>query len=125
MYIIFNLGISQNFATPNWDELALYWPAIMSIDYVRVYQRTDSYNVGCDPVDFPTADFINRHSEAYNDANMTIWGGTAADGGYGAYWPRNNMLPNACSAELSTSPGSPTEAKSKAPYLAEDEIGNT
>ncbi|UZJ56737.1 hypothetical protein CBS101457_006057 [Exobasidium rhododendri] len=124
MYIIFNLGISQNFATPNWDALAEYWPAIMSIDYVRVYQRADSYNVGCDPPDFPTADFISRHSEAYTDANMTIWGGTPAEGGYGANWPRNRLNPNACAATLLNTPGSPTAPKAKAPYLAESQIGN-
>lgn len=40
----------------------------MMIDYVRVYQRTDSQNVGCDPKDYPTADYIAKHSEAYNSA---------------------------------------------------------
>jgi hypothetical protein len=26
----------------------------MYIDYVRVYQRTDMINIGCDPDDYPT-----------------------------------------------------------------------
>lgn len=40
----------------------------MLIDYIRVYQRTDSQNVGCDPKDYPTADYIAKHSDAYNSA---------------------------------------------------------
>jgi len=31
----------------------------MAVDYVRVYQPKDKRNVGCDPEDFPTADYIN------------------------------------------------------------------
>lgn len=122
MYVIFNLGISQNFATPNWKELARNWPAIMSVDYVRVYQRADAYNVGCDPPDFPTADFISRHLEAYSNPNMTIWGGTAEEGGYGADWPRNRLNPDGCNAQLSNLPGSPTQPKAKAPYLPQSSI---
>lgn len=124
MYIIFNLGVSQNFATPKWEELEPYWPAIMKVDYIRVYQRTNAINVGCDPPDYPTADFIARHSEAYTNTNMTTWGGSTSTGGYGADWPRNKLNPNACNAALSTSPGSPTTPKAKAPILKADQIGN-
>ncbi|KAJ8606859.1 hypothetical protein MRB53_040669 [Persea americana] len=124
MYILFNLGISQNFASPQWALLQQYWPAIMQVDYVRVYQRSDQINVGCDPPDFPTADFINRHYEAYTNPNMTIWGGTADNGGYQANWPRNRLNPNGCSATPSTDPGSPTVTKAKAPYLPSYAIGN-
>jgi len=31
----------------------------MSIDYIRVYQPRDAINIGCDPHDFPTQDYIN------------------------------------------------------------------
>ena len=31
-------------------------PNYMYIDYVRVYQRTDMINIGCDPDDYPTAE---------------------------------------------------------------------
>lgn len=125
MYILFNLGISPNFASPQWVKLEEYWPAVMKIDYVRVYQRSDSINVGCDPPNYPTADFINRHQEAYTNSNLTTWGGTSSTGGYGADWPRNRLNPNACNATLSTSPGSPTSPKAQALYLPSDVIGVT
>ena len=41
------------------------FPSEMLVDYVRVYQRADQINIGCDPADHPTADYINRHYEAY------------------------------------------------------------
>lgn len=46
----------------------MIFPAVMQIDYVRVYQRASSVNVGCDPVDYPTADYINKHPTAYQSA---------------------------------------------------------
>lgn len=122
MYILFNLGISQNFGTPVWNKL--HWPNTMSIDWVRVYQKADEINVGCDPDDFPTADYITKHSEAYNNPNLTLWGNTAEEGGYGAYWPRNRLNPNGCDAELSIYPGSPTEPKAKAPARASSVASN-
>ena len=42
------------------------FPAEMIIDYVRVYQRKDSQNIGCDPEDHPTMDYINNHHVAYS-----------------------------------------------------------
>jgi hypothetical protein len=42
------------------------FPAEMLIDYVRVYQRVGNTNIGCNPKDYPTTDYINRHPEAYN-----------------------------------------------------------
>ncbi|PWN93590.1 SKN1-domain-containing protein [Acaromyces ingoldii] len=122
MYIIFNLGVSQNFGTVEWKKLEALWPAVMSVDWVRVYQPSDAINIGCDPPDFPTKDFINRHAEAYSNINLTLWGNTAAEGGYEEYWPRNKLNPNACQAELSKLPGSPTNPKAKAPALKSSEI---
>ncbi|MCO5598570.1 hypothetical protein L7F22_052667 [Adiantum nelumboides] len=123
MYVILNLGISENFATPDWEQLSSLWPFIMSVDYVRVYQPENSVNVGCDPPDFPTFDFINRHMDAYTNANLTIWGGTQEQGGYQQNWPRNRLNPNGCSAQLSNYPGSPTSPKPHAPSFAQSEIG--
>lgn len=60
----------------NWQTIDLStmeFPAIMQVDYVRVYQRTDSQNVGCDPEDYPTADYISKHADAYNSAYLTFW----------------------------------------------------
>ena len=43
--------------TIDYDDLT--FPATMSVDYVRVYQDPDNINVGCDPEDYPTADYIS------------------------------------------------------------------
>jgi len=43
----------------------MIFPSEYLIDYVRVYQRKDEVNIGCDPHDFPTAKYINDHLEAY------------------------------------------------------------
>ncbi|KAJ7082214.1 beta-glucan synthesis-associated protein-domain-containing protein [Mycena belliarum] len=30
-------------------------------------------NIGCNPPDFPTTDYINNHLEAYSNPNITLW----------------------------------------------------
>ena len=55
--MIANLGISEGFGTV--DTADLQFPTTMLVDYIRVYQRSDSINIGCDPIDFPTAQYIN------------------------------------------------------------------
>lgn len=57
-YLIANLGISTNFQQPDFADLT--FPAIMMIDWIRVYQPKKSINIGCDPKDFPTAAYINQ-----------------------------------------------------------------
>ena len=103
MYILLNLAISSGFGFVDWDNLE--FPGKMLIDYVRVYQPKGQINVGCDPDDFPTSDYINRHIEAYTNPNLTIWGGTASEGGYQADWPRNRLYPDACTNPPSKYPG--------------------
>jgi hypothetical protein len=39
---------------------------------VRVYQRTGQMNVGCDPKNRPTADYINKHLNAYTNPNRAL-----------------------------------------------------
>ncbi|KAJ3516407.1 hypothetical protein NLJ89_g1151 [Agrocybe chaxingu] len=56
MYIIANLGISEDFSVIDAENLQI--PGIMLVDYIRVYQRQGEINVGCDPKDFPTAKYI-------------------------------------------------------------------
>ena len=54
------------------------FPAEMLVDYVRVYQRQGSTNVGCDPKGYPTADYITAHLEAYQSEFFFLvagWGG--------------------------------------------------
>lgn len=58
-YIIMQFGMSTNFATVDLDNLP--FPSTMLVDYVRVYQKKDSKNIGCDPADFPTANYINTY----------------------------------------------------------------
>ncbi|KAJ7067416.1 glycoside hydrolase family 16 protein [Mycena amicta] len=84
MYIIFNLGISPSFQTP--DYTTLVFPAELLIDYVRVYQLPGTANgVSCDPPGRPTADYIQAHANAYSDANLTIWSQAGYD------FPRNGL----------------------------------
>ncbi|KAF7322099.1 GH16 domain-containing protein [Mycena kentingensis (nom. inval.)] len=72
MYLILNLGISPSFQTPDYTRLV--FPAELFVDYVRVYQRPGTqHGVGCDPPARPTADYIQRHLNAYEDANLTTW----------------------------------------------------
>lgn len=49
----------------------MVFPAEMLVDYVRVYQRDGETNVGCDPPDYPTSDYINNHFEAYDSEFST------------------------------------------------------
>ena len=92
MALILNLGISRMFHlsfffrilkmthcnwynTGNWqpvDLSTMIFPAEYKIDYIRVYQRTDKKNTGCNPKDYPTADYINNHMEAYVSAYFFV-----------------------------------------------------
>ncbi|KAF9068692.1 beta-glucan synthesis-associated [Rhodocollybia butyracea] len=68
------------------DLANLVFPAVMSIDWVRVYQKKGETNIGCDPVDFPTAAYIQEYSEAYTNENLTTWEQ------YGQPMPKNSFL---------------------------------
>ncbi|CDO74392.1 Glycoside Hydrolase Family 16 protein [Trametes cinnabarina] len=93
MSIILNLGISKNWQTI--DLSTMIFPAVMQIDYVRVYQRKGATNIGCDPPDYPTADYINAHQEAYSNPNLTYWSQTGPDGA-GYPWPKNSAYAGGC-----------------------------
>jgi Beta-glucan synthesis-associated protein SKN1/KRE6/Sbg1 len=47
------------------------FPAVMLVDYVRVYQRSGQTNVGCDPSDYPTAAYINNHLDSYTSKSLS------------------------------------------------------
>ncbi|KAL1668379.1 glycoside hydrolase family 16 protein [Schizophyllum commune] len=85
MYLIVNLGSSQNFGPVDFEHLT--FPTTMSIDYIRVYQDPDNINYGCDPDDFPTAAYIKQFEEAYANPNLTTW----VDD-YKQPWPKNSFL---------------------------------
>ncbi|KAG0141298.1 hypothetical protein CROQUDRAFT_51909 [Cronartium quercuum f. sp. fusiforme G11] len=72
MYILFNLGISPAFGTIEFTKL--HFPAKLRVDWVRVYQPVgQSNNIGCSPSDYPTAQYIADHKEAYSNPNLTTW----------------------------------------------------
>ncbi|KAJ6598824.1 glycoside hydrolase family 16 protein [Mycena vulgaris] len=85
LYILANLGMSTNFGTVDLDHLT--FPTHMRIDYIRVYQNPDSINIGCDPTDFPTSDYINTYIDAYSNPNLTTW----VDD-YGQKIPKNSLI---------------------------------
>ncbi|KAF7310776.1 GH16 domain-containing protein [Mycena chlorophos] len=90
MYIIANLAISENFGTIDFEHLT--FPAVMKIDYVRVYQPKDAINIGCDPTDFPTQAYINTYIEAYTNPNFTTWTGDLDEGGFDQPNPKSSFL---------------------------------
>ncbi|KAG9317367.1 beta-glucan synthesis-associated [Chiua virens] len=85
MYIIVNLGMSTNFGVVDLEHLP--FPAHMRVDYIRVYQHRNARNIGCDPKNFPTAEYINTYMEAYTNPNLTTW-----KGDYGQSFPKNRFL---------------------------------
>ncbi|KAJ2922226.1 hypothetical protein H1R20_g14871, partial [Candolleomyces eurysporus] len=88
MYIIMNLAISLNFGFVDFENLE--FPATMSVDYVRVYQPKNAINTGCDPKEYPTAQYIETYKEAYTNNNLTVWSD------YGEPWPKNRLMPGGC-----------------------------
>jgi beta-glucanase (GH16 family) len=71
--IIANFGMSNSFAAINWEEIEKDLPAIMRVDYIRIYQPEDNQIVTCDPEGYPTTDYIKAHPEAYMNPNLTDW----------------------------------------------------
>ncbi|GAA5870600.1 hypothetical protein JCM8547_002058 [Rhodosporidiobolus lusitaniae] len=70
MYILLNLGMSENFGYVDLDNLV--FPSKMRVDYVRVYQDSDYEFIGCDPKDNPTVEYIKNNPELYNNPNITV-----------------------------------------------------
>jgi hypothetical protein len=59
----------------NWQTIdlnSMVFPAEMLVDYVRVYQRDGETNVGCNPPDYPTQDYINNHYSAYSSTFLVF-----------------------------------------------------
>ncbi|TFK19870.1 beta-glucan synthesis-associated protein SKN1 [Coprinopsis marcescibilis] len=85
MYIIANLGFSENFGTIEYELLT--FPTTMSVDWIRVYQPANQVrNIGCNPPDYPTAAYIETYKDVYSNPNITTW----ADAGQA--WPRNSLV---------------------------------
>jgi beta-glucanase (GH16 family) len=88
MAIIANLGMSNTFAAINIAELEKLFPAIMRIDYIRIYQdeNDETQVLTCDPEGYPTTEYIRKHPEPYANPNLTDWKGT------GYKWPKNSYM---------------------------------
>lgn len=86
MAIVMNLAISSSFQPVNFDEGGITFPAFMSIDYVRVYQKDGQADLlSCDPADHPTANFIHTHMDLYTNRNYTVFPRDKYT------WPRNKL----------------------------------
>ncbi|KAK7045955.1 hypothetical protein VNI00_006950 [Paramarasmius palmivorus] len=85
MYILVNLGLSHNFGFVDLERLE--FPTYYYVDWIRVYQDPDEMNIGCDPPDFPTKDYIETYIEAYTNPNLTTW-----TGDYKQPMPRNRLV---------------------------------
>ncbi|KAG2023057.1 beta-glucan synthesis-associated protein [Coprinopsis cinerea AmutBmut pab1-1] len=85
MYIIINLGMSENFGLVDFDHLT--FPTTMRVDWIRVYQPRNAINIGCSPKDFPTEAYINRYVDVYTNPNITTWRDD-----YHQPFPRNRFL---------------------------------
>nr|BAK07632.1 predicted protein [Hordeum vulgare subsp. vulgare] len=81
--IIFNLGMSNGFQLVDFNNM--HFPDTMLIDYVRIYQR-DGMTLGCDPEDYPTADYIERHFDIYNNPNISVFEESSYT------WPKNSLV---------------------------------
>ena len=73
MSMILNFGMSSGFSSLNFTGLGATLPATMRIDYVRIYQDPNSENLGCDPEDYPTTEYIRNHPDVYTNTNLTSW----------------------------------------------------
>ncbi|KAF9920898.1 hypothetical protein FBU30_009133 [Linnemannia zychae] len=78
MSIVLSLGLLQD---PLLLDPELQFPAVMKVDYVRLYQprsetlhpQDPSSRLTCNPVHHPTATYIRDHLRAYTDAGMSTW----------------------------------------------------
>lgn len=62
--------MSEQFGGVNFDEIV--FPAVMKVDWIRIYQRKGQTDIGCDPEGYPTTKYIQDHIEAYTNPNFTV-----------------------------------------------------
>ncbi|KAF2861679.1 glycoside hydrolase family 16 protein [Piedraia hortae CBS 480.64] len=84
MSMVINFGFSNNWVLINWT--ALHWPAVLRVDYIRLYQKEGQESVTCDPPGYETTEYIKNHPKAYRNPNVTKW----EDAGY--KWPKNSFM---------------------------------
>ena len=66
------MSLVMNTAIGTWNGGASaldgkHWPALFYVDYVRVWQRKEEMNIGCNPPDYPTKKYIENHAEWYGE----------------------------------------------------------
>lgn len=71
MSIVLNLGLSTAWSQIDWFHIN--FPVVFEIDYVRIYQPKGKTQLTCDPADYPTAEYIENHRNAYMNPNLTSW----------------------------------------------------
>lgn len=86
MAIIANFGMSNSFAAIDFNQIAAMLPAVMRIDYIRIYQAEGEESVTCDPEGYETTSYIKSHPDAYQNPNHTNWKST------GYEWPKNRLM---------------------------------
>jgi len=69
------MSLVMNTAIGTWNggPTALdgrHWPASLWVDYVRVWQKEE--HTGCDPPDYPTAAYIEKHADLYGEPAMPL-----------------------------------------------------
>jgi hypothetical protein len=62
----------------------------MWVDYIRVYQDPKLINIGCDPEDYPTADYIQKLAPAFSNPNITTFEQLKPHVD-GLLWPKNRL----------------------------------
>lgn len=73
MAMVMNFGMSNGFSPVNLPELGPLLPATMRFDFVRIYQKSGSESVTCDPPGYETTSYIRNHMNAYTNPNLTHW----------------------------------------------------
>ena len=73
MAVIANFGMSNSFAAIDLAQIMEDLPAVMRIDYIRIYQPEDNQIMTCDPEGYPTTPYIDAHPEPYANPNLTDW----------------------------------------------------
>lgn len=72
MSIVANFGMSNSFSAINLTAIGGLLPATMRLDYIRIYQSSGD-EMTCDPVGYPTTQYIASHPAPYANNNLTEW----------------------------------------------------
>ncbi|KAE8213431.1 hypothetical protein CF327_g3048 [Tilletia walkeri] len=87
MTIIMNLAMAAGFQPTRFTgPNAMTFPAPFLVDYVRVYQLDGGEDkVTCDPADHPTAKYIEKHPDLYQNRDLISYRASNYS------WPKNEL----------------------------------